>query len=127
MHRFKELKVWEKSMDIAVDVYKLTSRFPKEELFGLASQVKRSAVSMPSNIAEGAGRNSEGEFVHFLGMANGSACELETQLLIAARLGFVPEAAINELTERINDVQNMTFGLQKKLKHKNLKSKQEQS
>jgi four helix bundle protein len=65
MHKFKELLVWQKAVDLAVDIYKIASRFPKEEQYGLTSQVKRCAVSVPSNIAEGAGRNSDGEFAHF--------------------------------------------------------------
>jgi four helix bundle protein len=115
MHKFKELTIWQKGIDLAVDVYKLTARFPKEEQFGLTSQIKRSAVSIPSNIAEGAGRNKEGEFVHFLGISNGSANELETQLIIANKLGFIENETLEKTTKRITEIQNMTFSLQKKL------------
>ena len=80
MHNFKDLKVWQKAIDLAVDVYKAMLQLPNEEKFGLISQIKRAAISIPSNIAEGAGRNSNTEFNHFLGIANGSSFELQTQL-----------------------------------------------
>jgi four helix bundle protein len=89
MHRFKELKVWQKSIDFAVDIYKMTTQFPSEEKFGITSQMRRSGVSVPSNIAEGAGRNTNGEFIHFLGVAEGSINELETQAIISQRLNFL--------------------------------------
>lgn len=73
MHNFKELKIWQKALELSVDVYKVTGLFPKEDKFGLISQIKRSAVSIPSNIAEGAGRNSIKEFLYFLSVANGSS------------------------------------------------------
>lgn len=73
MHRFEELKIWQKAMDITEGVYKMSSSFPKEEKYGLTSQIRRCAVSIPSNIAEGAGRNTKGEFKQFLGIANGSS------------------------------------------------------
>lgn len=116
MHKYKELTVWQKSVELAVDVYKITGEFPKEELYSLVSQVKRSAVSVPSNIAEGAGRNSSGEFVHFLGISNGSSSELETQLIIANKLGYIKDEALDTITKKINEVQNMTFKLQQKIK-----------
>ncbi len=82
MHNLKELKIWNKAIDLTVDVYKATASFPSEERYGLTSQARRSAVSIPSNIAEGAGRNSNKEFSNFLGIANGSSYELQTQLVI---------------------------------------------
>jgi len=82
MHNFKDLKVWQKSMDLAIDIYKATSLFPRDEKFGLVSQIKRCSVSIPSNIAEGSGRGSDKEFNHFLNISQGSAFELETQLII---------------------------------------------
>jgi four helix bundle protein len=78
MHRYKELKVWQESVELAVDIYKITKKFPDEELYGLTSQLRRAGVSVSSNIAEGAGRGTDGEFKHFLGISNGSACEIET-------------------------------------------------
>ena len=89
MHNYKELKVWEKAVDFAVDVYKATDQLPSDERFGLTSQIRRSVVSVSSNIAEGAGRNTRGEFNQFLGYAYGSSCELDTQLIIADKLNFI--------------------------------------
>src|SRR5690606_31265320 len=83
MNNLKELKIWNRAMELAVQVYKATETFPAEEKFGLTSQSRRAAVSIPSNIAEGAGRNSVKEFNNFLGIANGSSYELQTQLIIA--------------------------------------------
>ncbi|HEY7532009.1 MAG TPA: four helix bundle protein [Nitrospiraceae bacterium] len=82
----KNLDVWNKAMDLATEVYSITDQFPKEELFGLVSQTRRAAVSIPSNIAEGAARNSRKEYIQFLYVALGSVAELETQLLLATRL-----------------------------------------
>jgi four helix bundle protein len=115
MHRFKELTVWQKAVDLAVDIYQVTKKFPSDERFGLISQINRCGVSVPSNIAEGAGRNTDGEFNHFLGISVGSSCELETQLIIANRLSYLSEDTLNKLVSQINSVQNMTFGLQKSL------------
>ncbi len=89
MHDYKQLKVWNKSIDLVVDVYKATGDFPKEEKYGLISQMRRSAVSIPSNIAEGAGRNSDKEFCHFLAVAHGSSYELETQVIVSERLELI--------------------------------------
>lgn len=86
MHNLKELKIWQQSITLAIDVYKATQHFPKEETYGLTSQIRKSAVSVSSSISEGAGRNSQNEFIHFLGMANGSLYGLQTQLVIADRL-----------------------------------------
>ncbi|RZL13238.1 MAG: four helix bundle protein, partial [Pedobacter sp.] len=86
MNKLSELKIWNKAIDLTVNVYKATSSFPSDERFGLTSQSRRAAVSIPSNIAEGAGRNSMKEFNNFLGIANGSSYELQTQLVIANKL-----------------------------------------
>lgn len=82
MHNLKELKIWNKAMDLASDVYEATANFPKEETYGLTSQIRRCAVSVPSNIAEGAGRNTKGEFRQFLDYSNGSAYELQPRSLL---------------------------------------------
>lgn len=116
MHKFKELVVWKKAMELAVDIYKITKEFPTEEKFGLISQINRCGISIPSNIAEGAGRNTDGEFNHFLGISTGSAFELETQLIIANKLGYIEQEKLDTIIKKINDVQNMTFGLQKSIK-----------
>ena len=83
MHNFKDLRVWQKSIQLTTDIYKLLASFPTDEKFGLISQLKRAAVSVPSNIAEGAGRNSNKEFNHFLSISLGSLFELKTQLIIS--------------------------------------------
>ena len=116
MHKFKELIVWQKAVDLAVYIYKVTKKFPADERFGLTSQMNRSGVSVPSNIAEGAGRNTDGEFNSFLGVATGSSFELETQLIIANKLNIVAAEDFKQTSKEINDVQNMIFGLQKSLK-----------
>ena len=116
MHKYKELLVWKKAVDLAVEIYKITKMFPIEEKYGLISQINRCAVSISSNIAEGAGRNTDGEFNHFLGISNGSSFELETQLIIANKLGFITEALLVLTTKQINEIQNMTFSLKRTLK-----------
>ena len=109
MRDHKGLDVWKLSMDIVEDVYKVTVCFPKEEIFGLTAQMRRAAVSIPSNISEGAARNGEKEFVHFLHMALGSAAELETQLIISQRLAYV--ADISSLVAKLDSVQKLICGL----------------
>jgi len=114
MHNLKELKIWSKAIDLATEVYKLTAEFPKEEKYGLTSQIRRSAISVPSNIAEGAGRNSDKEFVYFLGVSNGSSYELQTQLVISRNLDLV-DARVDLLLDEIDQIQKMNYSLQKKL------------
>ncbi len=101
-------------MNLSEAIYKISGGFPADERFGLTSQIRRAAVSVPSNIAEGAGRNSKGEFNQFLGIAIGSLFEIETQLTLSNRLGFVTNVD-NEL-ENIEILRKMIFGLQKSLK-----------
>ena len=101
MHNLKELKIWQKAIDLAVDVYKATRYFPKEETYNLTAQTRRSAISIPSNIAESAGRNSVNEFVHFLGISNGSSYELQTQLIISNRLDLLKRGSLKSFA-RIN-------------------------
>lgn len=109
----KDLDVWRESMRLAREVYRVTATFPKEELYGLVSQMRRAAVSVPSNIAEGAARASTKEFAQFLYTASGSLSELETQLLLAKELGWITEGEVFELVER---VRMMIFGLIRQLK-----------
>src|SRR5260370_41920494 len=87
--KYSELIVWQKAMDLTEEVYTETQHFPKEEIYGLTSQLRRAAVSVPSNIAEGQGRKSTSEFLHYLSIAYGSLMEVETQILIAARLAYI--------------------------------------
>ncbi len=119
MHNFKELKSWQKAIDFCLDIYKLTGSFPTEERFGLISQLRRAGVSVPSNIAEGSGRNSDKEFVHFLSIATGSSYELETQLIIAHRLGYIKEEEIQEATLKLSEIQKMVFAFSNRLKTNN--------
>lgn len=114
-HNFRNLKVWQLSMELVEEVYKVTSQFPKEELFGLTSQLKRSAVSVPSNIAEGSAKSSEKDFSRFLEISMGSSCELETQLILAQRLGMLSEESLNSLITQLHEVQKMVTGLAKSL------------
>lgn len=113
----KNLDVWNGAMDLAVEVYSITGRFPKEEMFGLASQIRRAAVSIPSNIAEGAARNSRKEYIQFLYVALGSVAELETQLLLARRLKFIVDTNVLGQVER---VRQLLLGLLRFLKRKTL-------
>ncbi|MBT2557770.1 four helix bundle protein [Hymenobacter sp. ISL-91] len=115
MHQYKELKVWQKAMSITKLTYKLCEGFPDNERYGLVSQMRRAAVSMPSNIAEGAGRNSKLEFRQFLAIANGSAYELETQLLLANSFGYISAESLNTISIELTELQKMLFGLQKSL------------
>lgn len=115
MNQFKELKVWQEAIDLAVETYKITKMFPADERFNLISQMNRSAVSISSNIAEGCGRNNPKEFRQFLGIAQGSACELESQMIISQRLDFLSQAALDSQTQRLILLQNMTNKLMKTL------------
>ena len=115
MNKFKELKIWQESIDLAVEIYKLTKPFPAEERFGLVSQINRSVISISSNIAEGAGRNNDKEFRHFLGIALGSACELESQLVVSNKLCLISEEELKQQTDKLNYIQNMINKLIKSL------------
>ena len=115
MHNLKELKIWNKAIDLTVDVYKATSIFPADEKYGLTSQSRRAAVSIPSNIAEGAGRNSKKEFSNFLGIANGSSYELQTQLIISNKLNMLDGDLLEALLKQIDELQKMNFAFQKTL------------
>jgi len=116
----KDLDVWKESMTLAKEVYRLTKSFPKEETFGLASQMRRAAVSIPSNIAEGAARNSDKEFIQFLHVSLGSLAELETQLLLSRELGFLKDEDTNGSLEQIR---RMLLGLIKYLRGRAVKGK----
>jgi four helix bundle protein len=113
MHKFEELKIWQKAMDITEKCYRASENFPKEEKYGLTSQLRRSAVSIPSNISEGAGRNTNGDFKQFLGIANGSSYELLTQLYLSKRLNLITEEKVRPIIEETIQVTKMNFSLQK--------------
>ena len=116
MHDFRKLEVWKSSMRLAVEIYNLTREFPKEEQYGIISQIRRAAISIPSNIAEGAGRNQIGEFVHFIGIATGSSYELETQLMISYKVGFLDSINFKTLIEQLHFIQKQLYSLKKSLK-----------
>ncbi|MBQ1711526.1 MAG: four helix bundle protein [Treponema sp.] len=103
----KNLTVWQKSMDLVVLVYKLMEQLPKEERYSLCDQIRRSAVSIPSNIAEGKSRNSIKEYKQFVGIAKGSAAELETQLLICERIGYLDKEELSEVMGLLDEVSKM--------------------
>ena len=116
MHNFKDLKVWQKSIDLAVQVYQAMASLPADEKFGLTNQLRRASVSIPSNIAEGSSRNSQKDFSRFLEIAIGSAYEIETQLLIASDLGFLKEEDLKNLINNIEEIIKMTSRFRATLK-----------
>ena len=107
----KDLKVWQESRNLVKAIYKLTSTFPKEEIYSLTQQIKRSVVSIPSNIAEGAARESNKEYIHFLYIALGSVAELETQLQISFDLEFINRESLNDITSKLEEIARMLSGL----------------
>ena len=116
MRPHEKLEAWSKGVDLVIDLYKATDRFPKEERFGLTSQIRRAAVSVPSNLAEGAGRYSRKEFGYFISNAQGSASELETELIIAYRLGFLSETAFAELMSKLERIGRLITGLSRQIR-----------
>ena len=115
MHRYKDLTVWQKAMELVVEIYKITEKFPLRERYGLISQMNRCAISIPSTIAEGAGRNTTKDFDHFLAISLGSSFELHTQLLLSNRLGYVPMEVVEKLELELSHIQNMVVKLKKSL------------
>lgn len=116
MDSHKDLDVWKLSIDLVVDIYKLSESFPKSEVYGLTSQIRRAAVSIPSNIAEGAARKNRKEYIQFLYIALGSLAEMETQLIICQRLNYIP--AFDKDQERIIHIRRMLVNLIRKLNEK---------
>ncbi|MDQ3667355.1 MAG: four helix bundle protein [Acidobacteriota bacterium] len=116
MRPHQKLDAWGKSVDLVVEVYKATERFPKEEKYGLTSQIRRAAVSVPANIAEGAGRYSQKEFAHFLSNAQGSTSELETELIIAHRLGYLSETMFSQLITDLERIGRLITGLSRRIR-----------
>ena len=121
MSGFKQLKVWQKGIDLVIKVYKITESFPKSEMYGLFSQLRRCAVSIPSNIAEGSSRNNPKEFAQFLYIAQGSLSELDTQFTIAQLLGYIQD--FNDIEELIRQIRSMLTGLIKAQKIQNPQTK----
>ncbi|MCY4391529.1 MAG: four helix bundle protein [Chloroflexi bacterium] len=112
---YRDLEVWRQSMDLAEAVWRLSARFPADQRFGMTSQVRRAATSVPANIAEGAQRNGTGEFLQFLGIASGSLAETETFLLLAERLGLLPHEQTKVALEQADNVGRMLSGLKRSL------------
>jgi four helix bundle protein len=115
MHNFKELKIWISGRSFVKDTYKITKGFPSEEQFVLTSQMRRAAISIPSNISEGAGRNTDKEFSRFLDIANGSAFELETQLYLSFDLEYISEEVLDSYLEKIQKIQKMIYSFKASL------------
>lgn len=111
MNNYKELNVWKEAIESSVEVYSITSSFPKTEIYGLVQQLRRASISVSSNIAEGAGRNNKGEFRHFLGIAVASMCEVESQIIVSSRLGFINLDEIKNELDRIDKIQKMIYKL----------------
>ncbi|MBI3362346.1 MAG: four helix bundle protein [Chloroflexi bacterium] len=118
MHKFRELKVWQRAMDFTVKVYELTAQFPKSEQFGLVSQLRRAATSIPLNIAEGAGAGSDAEFRRFLSIAARSGYEIMTGLEISQRLGYANEEQGKPFLAEVDEIVGMLVGLMRKLESK---------
>ena len=116
MKAHHKLKVWQRSVDFVTKIYQLTEKFPRNELHGLTSQMRRAAVSIASNLAEGAGRESKKEFMQFLSISQGSVSELETQLIIAHRLGYCSE--IDYLLTELDEISKMIIGLRRSVKQR---------
>ena len=112
---YKDLIVWQKAMDLSVALYKSTSSFPKEEVYGITAQMRRAAVSVVSNIAEGHSRNTTGEYRQFLGVAKGSLCELETQIMLSNRLNYLSDESTAKLLSISDEVGKMIVAIKAKL------------
>ena len=116
MSHYKKLIVWQKSMELVLEIYNVIKFFPKYETYGLSDQMRRAVISIPSNIAEGQGRDSKAEFIRFLNIARGSYSELDTQLQICVRLGYVNESDVEKVFKLSNEVGKMLSALIRKLK-----------
>lgn len=118
LKHYRELKVWQKSYQMCLEIYKITNGFPKEETYGLTSQIRRAAVSVPSNIAEGYGRKTTPEYIRFLYIAYGSNCELETQVMLSGDLGYIDAMKLKKAQDEIGEVERMLMALIKSLEIK---------
>ena len=122
----KDLDLWKNSVKFVSYVYEITSGFPNDEKYGLVSQIRRAAVSVPSNIAEGAGRYYQKEFVQFLNVASGSLAELDTQFIISYELKFISSEQLESISSKIIKIRSQLFGLIKSLKSKTLRASDEE-
>ncbi|HLD01560.1 MAG TPA: four helix bundle protein [Patescibacteria group bacterium] len=107
MNSYKDLTVWQKSVELCIQIYEITETFPKSELYGLTSQIRRCSVSIPSNIAEGQRRGHKAEYIQFLRIAYGSGAELETQLIIALKIGYLKQASFSILNSTLEEIMKM--------------------
>lgn len=112
---YQDLTLWQKSMDLVVNIYQSKKKYPKEELYGLTNQLRRAAVSIPSNIAEGHARNSRAEYMNFLSIAQGSRAEVETQMLIVQRLGYITPEETSPILSLLNEINRMISSIRKRL------------
>ena len=118
MNNFKKLIVWQKAREFVKDIYILTKKFPKEEQFGLTSQIRRAVVSIVSNIAEGSGRGTDNDFAHFLDLAQGSAYEVETQIILSLDLNYILVEEFTIVNDKIQEIQKMINKLTSSLRNK---------
>jgi four helix bundle protein len=118
LKNYKELKVWQKSYTFCLQIYQETRKFPSEEKFGLTSQIRRSAVSIPSNIAEGYGRKTTVDYIRFLYIAYGSLCELETQIMLSGDLSYIKNQNLDSLLENLSEIERMLKALIRSLEEK---------
>jgi four helix bundle protein len=118
LKNYKDLKVWQRAYQLCLEIYKITKGFPDEEKYGLTSQLRRAAVSVPSNIAEGYGRKTTPEYIQFLYIAYGSICEIGTQILLAGDLGYIESVKLEMLHEGVGEVERMLKALIKSLEYK---------
>lgn len=114
---YKDLTIWNKGIDLVKLIYEITEKFPRKEMFGITNQMRRSALSIPSNIAEGQARNYTSEFIQFLHQSLGSLAELETQTIVSCEIGFINNQEKEKVTEKIFEIQKMAYGLLKALVH----------
>jgi four helix bundle protein len=120
LKNYKDLKVWKKSYELCLEIYRITAKFPKEERYGLTSQIRRSVVSIPSNIAEGYGRKTTRDYIRMLYISYGSVCELETQILLAGDLDLIEKGELGTLKKDIAEIERMLKALIKSLENKPL-------
>ena len=119
---YKELEIWKRSLELTIEIYTITNQYPKSEVFGITSQMRRAAFSAPSNIAEGWVRNSTPSLIYFLNISNSSLSELETFIIISERLNYLNQESSLKLTQEINEISKMIYGLTNYLKKKSAKT-----
>jgi len=118
LRNYRDLQVWQKAYQLCLEIYKATGEFPKNELYGITAQIRRAAVSVPSNVAEGYGRKTTKEYIQFLYIAYGSICELETQILLSGDLGYIEAGKLKKIQDGIGEVERMLKALINSLERK---------